>query len=229
MRIHMIERRVLIEPVRLLPPPTRQGFLYIPATAIEPHPHIGRLACHNQKLHDEEGLEEGDLVVFSLEQTHFEMPFQGAVLLVVDVCNLSGKVELEEGWSVVPMSAPMPQELAPAFKPFDRRQRAASKRAHVRAEAATSPATPRALGAPEQAAGLAEQTNPEAPALVLPTAAGAGAPSPVLGSFFGFDPGLPGGDKTATFTVYAPHVPIVKERVGEGLEQGAGDDGGETP
>lgn len=222
MRIHMIERRVLIEPVRLLPPPTRQGFLYIPATAIEPHPHIGRLACHNQKLHDEEGLVEGDLVVFSLEQTHFEMPFQGAILLLVDVCNLSGKVELEEGWSVVPMSAPMPQELAPAFKPFDRRQRAASKRAHVRAEAATSPATPRALGAPEQAAGLAEQTNPEAPALVLPTDAGAGAQG---GSFFGFDLGT-GPDYVAR-TVYAPHVPLSHTILDSA--PGGADDGGETP
>lgn len=227
MRIHMIERRVLIEPVRLLPPPTQHGFLYIPATAIEPHPHIGRLACHNQKLHDEEGLEEGDLVVFSLEQTHFEMPFQGAILLVVDVCNLSGKVELEEGWSVVPMSSPMPQELAPAFKPFDKRQRAANKHApkaqHSRSEATTSPATPRALEA-ANASGLAEQTNPETPALVLPTDAGAGAP---LGSFFGLDMGT-GSDYTAR-VVYDQNGPLVSTSLD--VEQDAADNntGGETP
>lgn len=145
MRIVTAKQVVLVEPVRIIPPARQQGALYIPATAVQPHPHIGRLACHSPKLHEQYGIEEGDLVVFSLKDTFFEMPFQGAILLVVQTDMISATVELEEGARVIPDREPMPQELAPAFAGDQRR---------------TSPSTPRALSQAELGA---EQTNPEAP------------------------------------------------------------------
>ncbi len=153
MRIVTAKHVVLVEPVRIIPPAHQQGVLYIPATAVQPHPHIGRLACHSPRLYEQHGIKEGDLVVFSLKDTHFEMPFQGGILLVVQTDLISATVELEEGARVIPDREPMPQELAPAFAGDHRR---------------TSPSTPRALSQAELGA---DQTNPEAPTMLTRTVA----------------------------------------------------------
>lgn len=149
MKIIAANHNVLVEPVRILPPPKQQGVLYIPATAIEPHPNIGRLACHSPKLFKEHCIKEGDLVVFSLSNTYSEMPYQGSVLLLVSTDLISAVVELEEGSRVIAARDPMPQELAPAFAGDQRR---------------TSPSTPRAISQAELGH---EQTNPEAPPALM--------------------------------------------------------------
>jgi hypothetical protein len=153
MKIHTTDRFVLLEPVKLVPPAQENAFgLILPATSIDPHPHIARMACSSEKLRREEGIEEGDLVVFSLKHTHFEMPFHGYILLVVDMSNVHGKVELEQGWTVIADRDPMPQELAPAF---------------ARDGRTTSPSIPNLLTA--QRASLADEpTNPDPPAPLVP-------------------------------------------------------------
>lgn len=116
MRYVMTDKQVFLEPVRLIPPPKETSFgLILPASAVEPHPHIARLACHSARLAREEGIVEGDLVVFSLRETLCEMPIHGHILLVTDYVFIHGKVELDAGWTVIASRDPLPQELAPGL------------------------------------------------------------------------------------------------------------------
>lgn len=117
MRMITTNRALLIEPCRLLPParPTSFGLL-VPASAVEPHPNVGRLYSINEHLR-EQGLEIGDLVLFDRDKTVFEVPWSGFALLYVITSLVQGKVELEPGWTVIAARDPLPQELAPAFAP----------------------------------------------------------------------------------------------------------------